>query len=107
MRLSQNVKQSLCTELYFSLNNPEILGTVSNMILWDYLLSNNKSNILKLWIDVRYNSNSLQNSDKMENQLKLLFANLNITTDMIEYIDSSNASSLVKNLIKNYLCRCV
>lgn len=107
MRLSQNVKQSLCTELYFSLGDPEILGNVSNIILWDYLLSNNKINILKLWIDVRYNSDNLQNLDKIENCLKLLFADLNITLDMIEYIDSSNASNLVKYLIKNYLCRYV
>lgn len=106
MKLPQNIEQALRTELYFSLNDPEILGIVSNNILWDYLLSNNKIDALKIWIDTRYNPD-VQNSDKIDHHLKSLFANLNITPDMIDYIDSSNASDLVKNLAKSYLCRYV
>lgn len=106
MKLPQNIEQALRTELYFSLNDPEILGIVSNNILWDYLLSNNKINALRIWIDTRYNPD-VQISDKIDPYLQSLFANLNITPDMIDYVDSSNASDLVKNLTKNYLCRYV
>ncbi|XP_071562080.1 spatacsin isoform X1 [Temnothorax nylanderi] len=105
MKLPQNIEQALRTELYFSLNNPEILGNVSNNILWDYLLSNNKINALRIWIDTKYNPDVLEISDKIDQHLKSLFANLDITPDMVDYIDSSNASDLVKHLTKNYLCR--
>ncbi|XP_014476874.1 PREDICTED: spatacsin [Dinoponera quadriceps] len=105
MKLPQNIKQALCTELYFSLSNPNILENVSSTTLWNYLLSNNKVNELKLWIDTRYHPDALQNSDQIDRSLKSLFVNLNITTDMIECIDSSNASDLVKDLVKNHLCR--
>jgi len=107
MKLPQNIEQVLRTELYFSSNDPEILGNVSNNILWDYLLSNNKINALKIWIDTRYNPDVPQISDKIDQHLKSLFANLNITSDMIDCIESSNASDLVKNLTKNHLCRYV
>lgn len=107
MNLPQNIEQALRTELYFSLNNPEILGNVSNNILWDYLLSNNKINALKIWIDVKYNPDVIENSDKIDQHLKSLFTNLDITPDMIDHIDSSNASELGKNLTKNHLCRYV
>ncbi|XP_039304859.1 spatacsin isoform X2 [Solenopsis invicta] len=104
-KLPQNIEQALRTELYFFLNDPEILGNVSNNILWDYLLSNNKINALKMWIEEKYNPDVLQTSDKIDPHLKLLFTNLNITPDMVDCIDSSSASDLVKNLTKNYLCR--
>ncbi|XP_011147988.1 spatacsin [Harpegnathos saltator] len=105
VNLSQNIKRSLCTELYFSLSNPDILENVSNTTLWDYLLCNNKINALRLWIDARYDPDTLQNTDKIDHSLKSLFAKLDITADMVECIDSSNASNLVKNLTKNHLCR--
>lgn len=107
MKLPQNIEQALRTELYFSLNNPEILGNVSNNILWDYLLSNNKINALKMWIDVKYNPDVLEISDKVDQHLQSLFTNLDITSEMIDFIDFSNASNLIKNLIKNHLCRYV
>ncbi|CAL1689224.1 unnamed protein product [Lasius platythorax] len=105
INLPENIKQALCTELYFSLNDPQVLGNVSNTILWDYLLSNNKINAIRLWIDARCNLDILQNSNEIDHHLKSLFINLNITSDMIEHIDSSNASSLVKGLTKDYLSR--
>ncbi|XP_036147229.1 spatacsin isoform X2 [Monomorium pharaonis] len=105
MKLPQNIEQALRTELYFSLNNPEILGNVSNNILWDYLLSNNKINALRTWIETKYNPDVPQTSDKIDPHLKSLFANLNITPDMVDCIESSSASDFVKYLTKNYLCR--
>lgn len=105
MKLPQNIEEALRTELYFSLNDPEILGNVSNNILWDYLLSNNKINALKMWIDTKYNPDGSPISDKIDPHLKSLFTNLNVTPDMVDYIDSSNAGDLVKNLAKNHLCR--
>ncbi|XP_011684393.1 PREDICTED: spatacsin [Wasmannia auropunctata] len=105
MKLTPNIEQALRTELYFSLNDPEILGNVSNSTLWDYLLCNNKIEALKVWIDARYNPDAPQTSDEMDHHLKSLFANLTITSDMIDNIDSSHASDLVKHLTKNHLCR--
>jgi len=107
MKLPENIKQALCTELYFSLNDPQILGSVSNTILWDYLLSNNKINEIRLWIDAYCNPDILQNSNEINHHLKSLFLTLNITSDMIEYIDSSNASNLIKDLTTDYLSRYV
>lgn len=106
MKLPQNTKQALCTELYYSLNNSDVIENVSNTTLWDYLLSNNKINTLRQWIDAKYNLNILQNSDEIDH-LKSLFKSLDITLDMVEYIDSSDASDLIKDLTKNYLCRYV
>lgn len=107
MKLPENIQQALCTELYFSLNDPQILGSVSNTILWDYLLSNNKINEIRLWIDAKCNPDILQNSNEINHHLRSLFETLNITSDMIEYIDSSNANSLIKDLTKDYLSRYV
>ncbi|KAL0117009.1 hypothetical protein PUN28_010108 [Cardiocondyla obscurior] len=105
IKLPQNIEQALRTELYFSLDNPEVLGNVSNNILWNYLLSNNKINALRMWIDAKYNPDIPKISDEIDEHLKSLFINLDITPDMIDYIDSSKASDLSKNLTKNYLCR--
>lgn len=107
VKLSQNMKQALCTELYYTLNNLDISENVSNTTLWDYLLSNNKINVLRLWIDTKYNPDILQKSDEIDHHLNSAFKNLDITSDMIEYIDFSDASHLAKDLIKNYLCRYV
>lgn len=107
MKLPQHIEQALRTELYFSLNNPDILEHVSSHILWDYLLANNKINELRIWIDVKYNPDILESSDKIDQHLKALFAYLDITSEMIDYIEFSNASDLVQNLIKNHLCRYV
>lgn len=107
MKLPQNIEEVLRIELYFSLDNPEILGNVSNNILWNYLLSNNKINALRMWIDVKYNPDVLEISDKIDQHLQSLFTNLDITSEMIDHIDFSNASNLVKNLTKNDLCRYV
>jgi len=107
IKLPQNIREALCTELYFSLGNPEILGDVSNTILWDYLLSNNEIKILKLWIDAKYNQDVFQKTDDIEHYLKSLLTNLSITSDMIESIDSTNASDLTKHLTKNHLSKYV
>lgn len=107
MRLPQNVKQALCTELYISAKDPNIQENVSNSALWDYLLSNNKIEALQSWIDTKYNPDTLQNTNDMDYQFKSLLANLDITSDMIECINLSNAGDLVKNLTKDRLCRYV
>jgi len=83
------------------------LGDVSNIILWDYLLSNNEIKILKLWIDAKYNQDAFQKTDEIEHHLKSLLTNLSITSDMVESIDSTNASDLTKHLMKNHLSRYV
>lgn len=38
-------------------------------------------------------------------EYKLLFNSLDIVPNMIEVIDSSSASTFIKNLTKNHLCR--
>ncbi|PBC28068.1 Spatacsin [Apis cerana cerana] len=83
IKLPEIIKQSLCTELYFSLNEQSLSKNITNNILWDYLLSNNKIVPIKFWIDTYYD----------------------IVPNMIEAIDSSSASTFIKNLTKNHLCR--
>nr|XP_012135131.1 PREDICTED: spatacsin isoform X2 [Megachile rotundata] len=105
IKLPEIVKQSLCTELYFSITNHTLSTNITNDVLWDYLLSNNKIEMIQFWIDSYYGDNVMSESIDINDDLKSLFTSLNITSDMIESIDSSNASSLVKDLTKNHLCR--
>ncbi|XP_012135133.2 spatacsin isoform X4 [Megachile rotundata] len=105
IKLPEIVKQSLCTELYFSITNHTLSTNITNDVLWNYLLSNNKIEMIQFWIDSYYGDNVMSESIDINDDLKSLFTSLNITSDMIESIDSSNASSLVKDLTKNHLCR--
>ncbi|XP_078044398.1 LOW QUALITY PROTEIN: spatacsin [Augochlora pura] len=105
IKLPESVKRALCTELYFSKNEHSLLKNVTNIVLWDYLLSNNEIEMIKCWIDIHYNGNSTEQSSNINEKHRSLFATMNIVSDMHEYIDSSNASDLVKNLVKNHLCR--
>lgn len=105
IKLPEIVRQSLCTELYFSLNEQSLLKNVTNNILWDYLLSNNKIVPIKFWIDTYYGNNTIEESNMINEEYKLLFNSLDIVPNMIEAIDSSSASTLIKNLTKNHLCR--
>ncbi|XP_031835040.1 spatacsin isoform X2 [Nomia melanderi] len=105
IKLPENIKQALCTELYFSVNEHNLLKHVNSIVLWDYLLANNKLEIIKFWIDTHYCGNEIEQSNEITQEQRSLFATLNIVTDMYENIDSSNASNLVKDLIKNHLCR--
>ncbi|KAG7198542.1 hypothetical protein KM043_005909 [Ampulex compressa] len=105
MTLPQNVKKALCTELYFSTTNELIVDNVTNTSTWDYLLSNNEVRMIQFWIDAYYNDDTLKISIDINDNLKSLFCKLKITSEMIEFIDSSNASNLIKDLIKSHLCR--
>ncbi|XP_076375987.1 spatacsin isoform X2 [Megalopta genalis] len=105
IKLPECIKEALCTELYFSINEHSLLKHITNIVLWDYLLSNNQIEMIKYWIDIQYNGNSNEQSSDIIEEHKSLFATMNIVSDMHEHIDSSNASDLVKNLIKNHLCR--
>lgn len=101
------MKRALCTELYFSVTEQSLSRNITNTVLWDYLLSNNKIELIRLWIDTYYNGNEIEEPNDIDDEYKSLFATMTITSDMIETIDSSNASNLVKDLIKNHLCRYV
>ncbi|XP_076236055.1 spatacsin isoform X2 [Calliopsis andreniformis] len=105
IKLPDTIKQALCTELYFSITDQSLLKNITNTVLWDYLLSNNKIEMIKFWIDVYYNGTTLEESNDINEEYKSLFTAMNITPDMIECIDFSSASNLIKNLIKNHLCR--
>lgn len=105
IRLPEAVKQALCTELYFSITEQSLSRNITNAVLWDYLLSNDKIELIRRWIDIYYNGNAIEKLNDIGVEYKSLFATMTITSDMIETIDSSNASNLVKDLIKNHLCR--
>lgn len=105
IKLPEIIKQSLCTELYFSLNEQSLSKNITNNILWDYLLSNNKIVPIKFWIDTYYGNNTIEESNMINEEYKLLFNSLDIVPNMIEAIDSSSASTFIKNLTKNHLCR--
>lgn len=101
------IKQALSTELYFSMPEHNLSTNITNNVLWDYLLSNNKIELIKFWIDNYYGGNAVEESNAIGEEYKSLFISLNIVPEMIEMIDSSNASPLVKDLTKNQLCRYV
>ena len=105
MKLPENIKQALCTELYFSTSQQSLSTNIINIILWDYLLSNNKIELLKFWIDTCYGNSTLEEVNEINEKHKSLFNTLDIVPNMIEAIDSSNASILIKDLVKNHLCR--
>ncbi|KAK1131494.1 hypothetical protein K0M31_017777 [Melipona bicolor] len=105
MKLPEDIKQALCTELYFSTSQQSLSINITNIILWDYLLSNNKIELLKFWIDTYYDSSTLEEVNEINEKYKSLFNTLDIVPNMIEAIDSSNASTLIKDLVKNHLCR--
>ncbi|XP_076280997.1 spatacsin [Lasioglossum baleicum] len=105
IKLPEHIKRALCTELYFSIKEHNLLTNVTNTVLWDYLLSNDKVEMIKCWIDIQYNGSSIKQSDDIAEEYRSLFATMNIGSDMHEHIDSSNASDLVKDLVKNHLCR--
>lgn len=105
IKLPEIIRKSLCTELYFSLNEQSLSKNITNDILWDYLLSNNKIVPIKFWIDTYYGSNAIEESNMVNEEYKLLFNSLDIVPNMIEAIDSSSASTFIKNLTKNHLCR--
>ncbi|KAF3424657.1 hypothetical protein E2986_01902 [Frieseomelitta varia] len=104
MKLPEDIKRALCTELYFSTSQQSLSTNIINIILWDYLLSNNKIELLKFWIDTYYGNSTLEVNEINEKH-KSLFNTLDIVPNMIEAIDSSNASILIKDLVKNHLCR--
>ncbi|XP_017759699.1 PREDICTED: spatacsin [Eufriesea mexicana] len=105
IRLPEIVKQALCTELYFSTTDQSLSINITNNILWNYLLSNNNIVLIKFWIDIYYGSNTTEELNEINEEYKSLFNTLDIVPSMIEAIDSSNASPLIKDLTKNHLCR--
>ncbi|CAK9804301.1 SPG11 [Anthophora quadrimaculata] len=105
IKLPEVIKQALCTELYFSVIEQTLLKSITNSVLWDYLLSNNKIEMIRFWIDIYYAGNTIKEPIEISEEYKSLFTSLDIVPDMIEAIDSSNATTLVKDLTKNHLCR--
>ncbi|KAL7289760.1 hypothetical protein TKK_0016361 [Trichogramma kaykai] len=105
LKLPQKMKDALYTELYFYCYKPEIVAYLKDNVVWDYLLANNKLDLLKFWIDLYYSSDkSLDLSSNLErSDIQLLLSTLKITNEMISSIESSNAMPLVKNEIFNYL----
>lgn len=105
IKLPEDIKHALCTELYFSITEQSLLKNVTNIVLWDYLLSNNKIELMRFWIDIYYGSDTIKEINEINEEYKSLFHTLDIVSDMIEAIDSSDASTLIKDLAKNHLCR--
>jgi predicted component of type VI protein secretion system len=80
---------------------------LKNDIVWDFLLINNKLDLIKLWIDFNFNNSEDFVPDNVEHieDLKQLFTNLKITDAMISSVETSNGLLLVKQLVLNYLSR--
>ncbi|CAL7936629.1 unnamed protein product [Xylocopa violacea] len=104
-KLPEVIKRALCTELYFSIDEQSLSKNITSDMLWDYLLSNNNIEILRFWIDTYYGGNTIEVSSEINEKCKSLIATLDILPNMVEAIESSNASILVKDLTKNHLCR--
>ena len=107
INLPQSIKDALYTELYFYHYEPNIVAYLKNDVVWSFLFSNNKIELLKLWIDLNFNNteNLIDNNSEHRSDIQLLFTNLKITEEMIASIESSNATLPINNLILNYLSR--
>ncbi|CAD6223033.1 GSCOCG00005360001-RA-CDS [Cotesia congregata] len=87
LNLDDHLKDSLITELYFITRESSLSSKLKTEIVWDYLLLNNKIDFLINWIDVYYIKRENINSHS-ENIDSEIFSKLNITSDMIESIDT-------------------
>ncbi|KAJ8669006.1 hypothetical protein QAD02_000265 [Eretmocerus hayati] len=102
----QSIKDALYTEIYFYCYEPEIVAYLKNTVLWDYLLTNNRVDLIKLWIDLSFGeSDSLLFGDEHRSDIRLLFTNLKITDDMVSSVEISNGMDHTKNIVLNYLSR--
>lgn len=107
INLPQSIKDAMYTELYFYHYEPNIAASLKNSRVWDFLLANNRTDLLKLWIDLNYDEseNSIVSSDEHRSDIQLLLANLKITDAMVDSVESSNGMLPINNLILNYLSR--
>ncbi|XP_008543727.1 spatacsin [Microplitis demolitor] len=104
LNIDNNVRESLLTELYFITYDSSLSSKLKTEVVWDYLLLNNKTDFLIIWIDIYYNKQESINSCNKDIDVKI-FSKLNITLEMIESIETSNASFPVKLLLLNHLAR--
>ncbi|XP_011500198.1 PREDICTED: spatacsin [Ceratosolen solmsi marchali] len=107
INLPESIKDALYTELYFHHYDPSITVYLKNDVVWDFLLMNNKLDLIKLWIDFNFNNSKdfiPKNIEHIED-LQKLFTNLKITDTMISSVETSNAMVLVKQLVLNSLSR--
>lgn len=104
LNLSSNVKDPLLTEIYFHIYDSCLSNKLRNNIVWEYLLSVERIELLIDWIDQQY-SNDKRDIIVDEYNLTKTFANLEITQEMIDEIDQSNASTPVKEVLLNHLCQ--
>lgn len=100
------IKSALITELYFYTDEMYLLKRLKNTVLWDYLLSINNIDLLVTWIDTKYRDTSETPVDENNaNSLGEAFRELDITEDMIEFIEKSNAANPIKELVLNRFSR--
>ncbi|XP_001601258.1 spatacsin [Nasonia vitripennis] len=107
INLPTSIKDALYTELYFNYYEPNIVAYLKSQVVWDYLLTNNKLELIKFWIDINFGdaNNSTLNNAEFRSNIQLLFTNLKITNEMIAFIESSNGMPPISNLVLNYLSR--
>lgn len=107
INLPTSIKDALYTELYFNFYEPNIVAHLKSEVVWDYLLTNNKLELIKFWIDLNFGDadNVNLNNVESESDVKLLFTNLKITDKMIALIESSNGMPSISNLVLNHLSR--
>lgn len=107
INLPQSIKDSIYTEIYFNYYEPDIIAYLKSDVVWDFLLTNNKFEFIKLWIDLSFGESEnlvLSNLDH-RNDIQALFRQLKITNTMINSVKSSKGMPIFNNLILNYLSR--
>ncbi|KAK0162920.1 hypothetical protein PV327_006649 [Microctonus hyperodae] len=104
LNLSPSVKDPLVTEIYFHIYDSCLSNKLRNNIVWEYLLSVERIELLNDWIDQQY-SDDKRDIIVDEYNLTKTFANLEITQEMIDEIYQSNASIPVKEVLLNHLCQ--
>ncbi|XP_043283377.1 spatacsin [Venturia canescens] len=97
-QLPEDVKSALITDLYFYTNQSYLGNKLTNTVLWDYLLSHNKIQLIEAWIDAKYSNSEMIEHGKID-----AFSRLEIVEDMIESVETSSATNPVKELVLNRL----
>lgn len=100
LHLSDNVKEAVYNELYLDTFNMDKEKYLKNNVMWDNLLLSNNVELLNLWISINFGKKSNESLTKV-------LSNMEITQDMIEAIETSQAMIPAKQLLLNHLCKWV
>ncbi|XP_014213188.1 spatacsin [Copidosoma floridanum] len=102
IQLPPGVRDALFTELYFYTREPTAVAYLKTDVVWSYLLTNNRLDLIKLWIDVAF-GRAIGNA--FNDGVGALFEHWNITDEMVAAVESSHGMRHVNDLVLGHLSR--